>query len=187
MSTQPAVRRWTYDEFARLPNDGNRYEIIEGELFVTPMPHPLHQKVVMRLGAALEAFCVAHDLGEVFAPIDVIFGEGDYLAPDIVFVLRDRIQVVTDRGAEAAPDLLIEVLSPKTAMRDRGLKRERYARFGVPEYWVVDTDRRRIERYRLHDDPGRAMEIADVALAWEPVPDGPVLTLNVADLLRDFR
>ena len=187
MSTQPAVGRWTYEEFARLPNDGNRYEVIRGELFVTPVPHPLHQKVVIRLGAALEPFCVQHGLGEVFAPLDVIFGEGDYLEPDLLFVARDRIDMVTDRGAEAAPDLVVEVLSPKTALRDRGIKRERYAHFGVTEYWIVDTKRRCIERYRLQDDPDRPADVATEHLEWQPVAEGPVLMLDVAELLRDYR
>lgn len=187
MSTQPAVRRWTYDEFARLPNDGNRYEVIGGELYVTPAPTPLHQKIVTRLIAALDGFCDAHELGEVFAPIDVLFGEGDYLTPDLVFVARNRMGIVSDRAAEAAPDLVVEVLSPTTAMRDRGIKRERYAKFGVKEYWIVDAVRGRIERYLLQDDSDHPSEQATDTLAWQPVAGGPVLALNVPDLVRDFR
>ena len=187
MSTQPAVRRWTYDEFARLPNDGNRYEVIGGELYVTPAPTPLHQKIVTRLIAALDGFCDTHGLGEVFAPIDVLFGEGDYLTPDLVFVALDRMAIVSDRAAEAAPDLVVEVLSPTTAMRDRGIKRERYARFGVIEYWIVDIQRSRVERYMLQNEPDRPAEMATDTLDWQPVAGGPVLTLNVPDLLRDFR
>jgi Uma2 family endonuclease len=187
MSTQPAVGRWTYEEFARLPNDGNRYEVIGGELFVTPAPTPLHQKVLTRLITALDSFSEAHGLGEVFAPIDVLFGEGDYLEPDLVFVTRDRMGIVSDRAAEAAPDLVVEVLSPTTAMRDRGIKRERYARFGVAEYWIVDTKRRSIERYRLQDDADRPSDVATEHLEWQPVAGGPVLMLDVAALLRDFR
>jgi Uma2 family endonuclease len=187
MSTQPAVRRWTYEEFARLPNDGNRYEVIGGELFVTPAPTPLHQKVLTRLITALDSFAEAHGLGEVFAPIDVLFGEGDYLEPDLVFVSRDRMGIVSDRAAEAAPDLVVEILSPTTALRDRGIKRERYARFGVSEYWIVDVQRCRIERYMLQDDPDRPAEQAEDTLDWQPVAGGPVLTLNVPELLRDFR
>ncbi|HYH82110.1 MAG TPA: Uma2 family endonuclease [Longimicrobium sp.] len=187
MSTQPAVRRWTYEEFARLPNDGSRYEVIGGELFVTPAPTPRHQKVLTRLIAALDSFSGSHGLGEVFAPIDVLFGEGDYLEPDLVFVSRGRLAIITDRAAEAAPDLVVEVLSPTTAMRDRGIKRERYARFGVKEYWIVDIQRSRVERYLLQDDPDRPVEHATDTLDWQPVAGGPVLTLNVPDLLRDFR
>lgn len=187
MQTQPAVRRWTYDEFARLPDDGNRYEVIGGELFMTPAPTPLHQKVLTRLTTALESFCDTHGLGEVFGPIDLLLGEGDYLEPDAVFVSRDRIGTISDRGAEAAPDLVVEILSPKTALRDRGIKRERYAHFGVREYWIIDTTRRRIERYLLQEDSDEPAEISSTTLRWQPVSNGPVLTLNVAELLRDFR
>jgi Uma2 family endonuclease len=187
MSTQPAVRRWTYDEFARLPDDGNRYEVIGGELYVTPLPTPNHQKVAVRLTTALETFLVSHGLGEVFGPLDVLFGEGDYLEPDIVVVLRERMTIVTDRGAEAAPDLVVEVLSPKTALRDRGIKRERYAHFGVPEYWLVDPQRRQIEVYRLRENPEQPATVATESLEWQPVEGGPVLKLDLRALLQDFR
>ena len=188
MSTQPAVRRWTYEEFARLPNDGNRYEVIGGELYVTPAPNPIHARVAARLTRVLDAFAEDHGLGAVFTgQIDVLFGEGDYLEPDIIFVRQDRLDTVTDRGAEAAPDLIVEVLSPTTATRDRRLKRDRYAMFGVPEYWVVDPFARRIEIYRTSEASRRDAEIVTGTFEWQPVADGPVLTLNVPELLRDFR
>jgi Uma2 family endonuclease len=187
MSSHAAVHRWTYDEFARLPDDGNRYEVIGGELYVSPAPAPIHQKAAMRIGAALETFLAAHELGEVFGPLDVLFDEGDYLQPDLVFVRRDRLDRVTDRGAEAAPDLVVEVLSPQTALRDRGIKRERYAHFGVAEYWVVDPRRRQIEVYRLREDPDRPARVATESLEWQPVEGAPALKLNVPELLRDFR
>jgi Uma2 family endonuclease len=188
MSTQPVVRRWTYDEFARLPNDGNRYEIIGGELYVTPAPRPLHAKVATRIARVLDEFVEIHGLGEVFGqPVDVLFGEGDYLEPDIIFVRRDRIGVISDRGVEAAPDLVVEVLSSTTALRDRGIKRERYALFGVDEYWIVDPAAKRIEVYRQDEGWERPAVIATESFEWVPVSGGPRLTLNVADLLRDFR
>lgn len=187
MQTQPAVRRWTYDEFARLPDDGNRYEVIGGELFVTPAPKPIHAKVATRISRLLEDFIEEHALGEVFGhAIDILFGEGDYLEPDILFVRQDRMGIVTDRGVEAAPDLVVEVLSPATASRDRRLKRDRYAFFGVPEYWLVDPTARRFEIYRL--DEGRLnVQIATETFDWQPVEGGPVLTLDVRRLLRDMR
>jgi len=188
MSAQPAVRRWTYDEFARLPNDGKRYEVVRGELFVTPAPNPIHARVAARLTRVLDAFADDNGLGAVFTgQIDVLFGEGDYLEPDLIFVRHDRIDIMTDRGAEAAPDLVVEVLSPTTAMRDRHIKRERYAHFGVPEYWIVDPFTRRIEIYRLGAGSVAELEIATDTFVWQPVADGPTLTLNVVDLLRDFR
>ena len=183
MSTQPAFHRWTYEEFARLPDDGNRYEVIGGELYVSPAPTLPHQKVVLNLTFVLEGFIRAHALGELYVgPADVLFGEGDYLEPDLLFVRADRKEILKERGVEGAPDLVVEVLSPKTASRDRKLKRDRYAHFGVAEYWVVDPVARRIEVYRPTGDQARKIEVAAESLEWTPVPGGPTLTLNVAEL-----
>jgi Uma2 family endonuclease len=186
MSTQPAARRWTYAEFARLPDDGNRYEVIGGELHVTPAPTTLHQKIVTRIARRLEEFAELHGLGEVFVgPVDVLFAEGDYLEPDLVFVRRERLDVVSDRGLEGAPDLVVEVLSPTTASRDRRLKRERYAHFGVPEYWIVDPVAKRIEVHGAAGDASRRTHLTHQTLDWQPVTGGPTLTIDVARLLRD--
>jgi Uma2 family endonuclease len=187
MSTQAAARRWTYAEFAQLPDDGNRYEVIGGELFVTPASTPLHQKIVARITRLLDEFGDKHDLGESFPAIDVLFAEGNYVEPDVVFVRRDRLGSLTKRGAESAPELVVEVLSPSTTSRDRGLKRRLYADFGVPEYWIVDPEKGRIEVHRQTDDPARRTEIATATLVWQPIPGGPELALDVPELLRDFR
>jgi Uma2 family endonuclease len=128
----------------------------------------------------LEKFVREYALGEVYVgPVDVLFAEGDYLAPDLVFVRRDRTSILDERGVAGAPDLVIEVLSPKTAARDRTLKRERYAAFGVPEYWVIDAITRRVEIYR----GGQSPVIATETFSWQPIPDEPALTLRVADLV----
>ena len=184
MATNPAVRRWTYEEFRRLPDDGNRYEVIAGELYLTPAPRAVHQEIVGYLSEVLRPFVRKHGLGRVLpGPIDVLFAEGDYLEPDLVFVRHDRREIVTDRGIEAAPDLVIEVLSTSTAARDRGIKRERYALFGVPEYWIVDADARQIEIHR-NQEPPRLPQVVRDTLAWRPVPGGPVLEIDVQEVLR---
>lgn len=180
------AQRWSYAEFARLPDDGNRHEIIDGELHVTPAPRPAHQSVVGELTTRLSAFVRDHGLGWILpGPVDVLFAEGDYLEPDLVFVRRERLQVVTERGIEGAPDLVVEVASPSTARADRGIKRERYARFGVPEYWVVDADSRSVEVYRMLVDPTHPEVVRDV-LTWRPVPGGPELRIDVQDALKGF-
>jgi Uma2 family endonuclease len=187
MATHPARRGWSYAEFARLPDDGNRYEIIAGELCVTPAPNPVHTRIAFKLATLLEDFAEAHELGWVTpAPVDVLLGDDDYLQPDVVFVRRERGAAITDRGIEVPPDLVVEVLSPSTAFRDRGLKRERYARFGVPEYWIIDPAARRVEVYNLADDPDAAPVVATETMEWQPVPDGPVLKLTVSDFLRGY-
>lgn len=195
MSTQPApkpaaapppARRWSYAEFARLPDDGNRYEVIAGEVYMTPAPRPIHQKVATRLVLLLEAFVQEHGLGEVFTgPIDVLFGEGDYLEPDLVFVRAERLGTVSERGVEAPPDLVVEVASSSTALRDRNLKRERYTWFGVPEYWIVDPDARHVEVYRMLQDP-HTPEIVRDALVWRLAPGAPELRIEVQELVRGF-
>jgi Uma2 family endonuclease len=186
MATQPAQNRWTYAEFARLPDDGNRYEVIAGELHMTPAPRPLHQRVAFELGRLLGNFVEEHKLGWVLpAPIDVLFAEGDYLEPDLVFLRRERVGLITDRGVEGAPDLVIEVLSGSTASRDRGIKRERYARFGVQQYWIVDPEGMQVEVYRMLEDPLRP-EVVRETLSWRLHPEAPEFTVPVREILKGF-
>ena len=183
MAEMEPMARWTYAEFARLPSDSKRREIIAGELYVTPAPRPLHQRVIARLTVLFENFVREHGIGWVYpGPIDVLFAEGDYLEPDVVFVRRERRGIVSDRGIEAAPDLVIEVISASTAARDRNLKRRRYAHFGVPEYWIVDPDARAIEVYHLTLDPDVPVIATDV-VHWRPVAGGPALDIPVADVV----
>ena len=142
---QPKVR-YTYEDYCELPDDGNRYEVIDGVLFMAPAPHPRHQRILFNLAALFAPFATGDNaLGEAFfAPIDVIFASEDVFQPDLIFISRERLHIITDRGLEAAPDLAVEVLSPSTRTRDLNLKRGRYAHFGVPEYWPVDPETRTI-------------------------------------------
>lgn len=185
MATHPARRGWSYAEFARLPDDGNRYEVIDGELFVTPSPRPAHQGVAGNLVELLSPFVRRHKLGRVYpGPIDVLFGPGDYLVPDLVFVREQQRGTVTGRGVESPPDLVVEIISPSTADRDRGLKRERYAEFGVPEYWVIDPRLRRIEIYRAGE--GRFPRlVSSGSIVWQPMPGGPQLDVQIDDVFSD--
>jgi Uma2 family endonuclease len=139
----------------------------------------------MRLGAMIEVFTQEHGLGTLFsAPYDVIFGEGDYLEPDLLFVRREREEIVKDHAMVGAPDLVVEVLSPSTSRRDRGLKRERYAAYGVPEYWIIDTDLVQVDVYRLSGGDLRRTEVATDFLRWRPAPNGPELVIDVKHLMR---
>lgn len=124
MEASRTRKRWTYSEFARLPESAStRYEIIDDQLVVTPAPSLHHQRIAGRLFAKLFGFVEEHELGEVVpAPVDVLFAEGDYMEPDIVFVRKGRADLLSDRGVEGPPDLLVEILSPSTELRDRGIK-----------------------------------------------------------------
>ena len=178
--------RWTYAEFARLPSEGSaRYEVIDDELYMTPSPSLGHQRIVTDLVVRLGAFVRSNQLGELFvSPLDVLFAEGDYVEPDLLFVRRDREGILSDRGVEGAPDLVVEVLSPSTAARDRGIKLERYRLFGVAEYWIVDPDSRTVELWRLAAGADKPVMLAPPdQLRWEPVPEGPRLEIPLEDLL----
>jgi len=171
----------TYRDYAALPNDGRRYEIHDGELSVTPAPGRTHQHVVLRLGAALDAHVFANSLGEVYiAPFDVILAETTIVQPDIVFVANERLAIFTERGAEGAPSLAIEVLSPSTAHIDRSTKLQLYVRSAVPYSWIVDPERRRIEVYRLVAGVYDGPETFDDDLVDVPPFDG--LRLNPTSL-----
>ena len=129
---------WTYSEYARLPDDGNRYEVIDGEVLVTPAPTPHHQKVILRLAVMLIEYIEGQGLGWVVQDVDLLFVSGQFLRPDILVVPADGRAGITDRGVEIAPAIVIEVLSPSSRTTDRVKKPRRYLEFGVPAYWVVD-------------------------------------------------
>lgn len=150
--------RLTYADWLAFPDDGRLYEIIEGELFVTPPPNVEHQRVSREIEFRLLQHLRTHASGEVFyAPIGVRLGEEDVLEPDIVVVLNQHRDRIGRQTIEGAPDLVVEILSPGTAKRDLGPKRARYEAAAVPEYWIVDPEKRRIEvlslrqgRYQRH-------------------------------------
>jgi Uma2 family endonuclease len=146
----PIDVRLNYEDFCGLPNDGKRYEIIDGELFVTPSPLTRHQLVVANLLYYLTDIVKRHDLGRVYpAPFDVVFSEHDVVEPDMLYVSKARRSVVTERNVRGAPDLVVEVLSEGTAKIDRTTKLKLYARYGVSEYWVIDPNECSAEIYRL--------------------------------------
>ncbi len=179
----PSVtRRYTIDDVRALPDDGNRYETIAGELFVTPAPSLLHQRALARLHLLLGTYVERHQLGEVFfAPLDVVFGPMTLVEPDLLFVARSRSHVLTEREVAGAPDLAVEVVSPSSARTDRGRKRALYQETGVREYWIVDVELRQVEVWR----PGaRAAEVQRERLAWQPEPSVLPLEIELEALFR---
>ncbi|HXG04386.1 MAG TPA: Uma2 family endonuclease [Candidatus Binatia bacterium] len=140
----------TYEDYCALPDDSLRYEVVEGLLFAEPSPRRAHQRAVGRLFAVLDGHVRARGLGEVFiAPFDVILSPRTVVVPDLVFVAAGRSAIVSERGIEGAPDLIVEVLSGVTRRRDRVVKAGAYARHGVPHYWVLDPEDRTLEAFEL--------------------------------------
>ena len=144
MVTTQLRTKLTYQDYLNTPHD-ERYELIDGELIMSPSPRKAHQQTHAKLGTRLYTFVERHNLGEVyFAPFDVVFSITDVVQPDLLFVSRDRLYIITEDNIQGAPDLAIEILSPSTSARDKGYKRDLYAKHGVKEYWQVDTDAKRI-------------------------------------------
>lgn len=132
--------RFTYADYRLMPED-KRYEVIEGELLVTPAPNIRHQMILTRLFLRLATFVEAAGLGQVLpAPTDVILSDENVVQPDLLFVAKERQAILDPEagGVRGAPDLVVEILSLSTANRDRVTKRKLYARYGVREYWLVD-------------------------------------------------
>jgi len=151
----------TIDELLALPEDGLQHELLAGNHVVTPSPRPDHQRVVARIGRLLEDAIAGREDVEVFAvPGDIVLRPDTVVEPD-VFLLRSDPgrRFVSWRDA-----LAVEVLSPSTAARDRGIKRRLYLEAGVEEYWIVDVDARMVERWRAGDV---RPEIIDKELGWE--------------------
>ena len=140
MATQRSRIKFTYEDYKHTPED-KRYELLDGELIMVPAPRTGHQRTSREIEFALHAFITENDLGEVFdAPYDVVLSDTDVVQPDLLFVSKERSHIINEDNIRGAPDLVIEVLSPSTAQRDRTLKRTLYALHGVPEYWQADTD-----------------------------------------------
>ena len=173
---------WTVDLVRALPDDGNRYEVIDGELYVTPAPSVAHQRAVVELLYLVGPYVNAHGIGEaLIAPADVVvYGPRKFVQPDLFvvpLVNGTPMRAWTDVGRLL---LAVEVLSPSTEHTDRGRKRILYAEKGVPEYWLVDTDARAIERRRPNDP---VVEVLTESIEWTPDPDAPAL---IIDLPRYF-
>jgi Uma2 family endonuclease len=145
----PAGRiRLTYEDYVELPDDGRRYEILDGDLEVTPSPTTTHQRVSRRLSRVLDDYVTRHGLGEIFyAPTDVILANTTITVPDLLFVAAPRGSIITRRAIEGPPDLIVEILSDSTARRDRTRKASLYFRYGVSCYWLVDPEEHTLETY----------------------------------------
>ncbi|ACV60981.1 protein of unknown function DUF820 [Desulfofarcimen acetoxidans DSM 771] len=136
---------YTYDDYLKLDDD-NRYEIIGGKLIMVPSPKSKHQIISLELASTLLDYVRKNKLGRVItAPMDVVLSHTEKPQPDILFISKDRLNIITENNIQGTPDLLIEILSPSTAIYDRTEKSKIYYKYGVKEYWIVDPDIKCIE------------------------------------------
>lgn len=131
--------RLTYEDYCAMPEDGRRYEVLDGDMYMSPAPIPVHQRLALNLSIDLDGHVRSEDLGVIYiAPIDVLLDKHNIVQPDIVFISKARSSIITAKNIQGAPDLVIEVLSEGTSQRDLRDKRNIYARCGVQHYWILD-------------------------------------------------
>jgi Uma2 family endonuclease len=170
---------WTAEKALALPNDGNRYEVLDGVLFVSPAPRPAHQRAVARLWEILKGYCMKHGIGEaMMSPADIEFSPQRLLQPDVFVVPPDIAGRFLSWKEVKTLLLAAQVISPSTARADRGEKRQILQDEGVPEYWIVDLDARIFERWRPGDD---RPEILRNRLEWHPESPVPALAIDLSD------
>ena len=147
----------TYADYLKTSDD-ERYELLHGALIMAAAPLIAHQYILVKLAAKVETFVDERNLGTVYcAPFDVVLSDTNVVQPDLLFVSNERAQIITRENIQGAPDLVVEILSPATAERDRSVKFELYAEHGVHEYWIVDPDARSITVFLL--DGGEFEEV----------------------------
>lgn len=183
MSQHTPRYEWDYSDYARFPDDGNRYEVVDGEVLVTPSPSPMHQYVLLTLSIALQQYVKRQGIGLVLPDVDLLFVTGQFLRPDLLFVPNSARDGITRRGIEKAPGLVVEILSPTSSSIDRVKKPRRYGDFGIPEYWVVDPEERCVWVWRFAAG-ATSSERVEQTLSWRPEGAGEPLVLDLEELFR---
>jgi Uma2 family endonuclease len=178
-------RRWTVAQVRSLLGESRpspRYELIDGELLVTPSPSPVHQRAVRVLMRVLDDYCAAQSIGEVHhSPADLSLDGESIVQPDLFIVPAATPPLLRDWSAVRSLVLAVEVLSPGSVRHDRVTKRRFFQRVGVPEYWIVDVDARTVERWRPFEV---SPVVTEARLEWRPAGAAEAL---VIDLMRLFR
>ena len=178
MAVSVATKRWTLEELDSLPDDRNTYELIHGELFVTPAPSDDHDTVAARLARILDPFVARNGLGLIYRPRAVIQLADSQVEPDL-FVRQPQANRNASWRTAPLPSLVVEVLSPSTRRRDREQKRRFYLELGVPEYWIVDPEAGTITSIRA----GRTDVTSGGRITWSPPGTAETLTFDVSAAL----
>ena len=180
MGMPQQATRWTAAMVRALPDDGNRYEVVDGELLVTPAPTRPHQRAVGLLYSALDQYVRTLGIGEALtSPADIELDPHGMVQPDVFVEGLVEGRPPRDWNVGAPLLLAVEVLSPSTARADRTVKRRRFQRAGTPEYWIVDLDARVVERWRPDD---RRPEVLGETIEWRPTPEAEPLTIELPPL-----
>ncbi len=155
MTTAITPRDWTYKDYLGLLEGGPlRHEVIDGELYMTPSPNTKHQEILVNLLEIIRHRLRSEPVGKIFvSPYDVVLSSDplQVVQPDLVYVSKERLPIVTERSIQGVPDLVVEILTEGTTIRDRKEKFRLYERFGVPEYWIVDQFEDRVSVFRLSE------------------------------------
>ena len=174
----------TVEDYRDLPETGPRYQLIEGDLYMAPAPNRFHQDISINLEYILVEYLKKHPIGKVYhAPFDVYLTPINVFQPDILFIAKDNYRILTDVGAEGAPDLVVEILSPKTAKLDLEPKRHVYSKTGVREYWIVDPIKKTVAVYRLQEDPEKPIRVLGISDTYATAMF-PGLTFPIADFFK---
>ncbi len=151
MATQ--TKPLTYDDYRSLPDDGNQYQLIGGQLIMSPSPTYFHQVISLNLSSALNQYVSGNKLGKIiYAPFDVVLSMRDVVQPDLMYISAGRTDIIAENNVVEAPDLVIEILSEGTKTIDRTSKKTLYEQNGAREYWIVDPTEKTIDQFILQED-----------------------------------
>ncbi len=177
----PVQHYYTPADLLGIPEDGNKYEVVHGELLVTPAPRELHQRLVGRLLLEVGNYLRTHAVGIAYPGGDVVSGDDSLVIPDLL-VMDLRSARTGDWRQMASPLLVVEVLSPSTARNDRFTKRRLYQELAVPCYWLVDAEARVVE---VWTPDARFPTVEQERIAWQPAGASERLVIDIADLFRE--
>jgi len=184
MIVRPYAPPLTVAEYRNVPETGPLYQLIEGDLYMAPAPNRFRQDISRNLEVVLANYLSAHPIGVLYdAPFDVYLSEIDVFQPDLLIVLNENRAILTDAGAEGAPDFVIEILSAKTRQLDLVNKKRVYARIGVRELWIIDPDQKDVTVYRFDQDPTEPVaKLSGQGKASSPLLPG--LTIALQEVFR---
>jgi len=184
--SKPSSVKYTYEDYLLFPDDGKRREIIDGDLYVSPSPNTKHQRASMNLSGLIHTFLKKNPMGEVFAaPFDVVFSDENIVQPDLLFISRERSDVLTEKHVRGAPDLVVEILSESTRRTDEKIKSKLFESRSVREYWIVDPELEMVKVYRPGDSGfTRVAELHADAADTLTTPLLPGLVLSIKEVFE---